>query len=58
VKGKSAEAICEALDKQGLIKVSYGRRKDKTFIRLVCVNADMTREDIDNFFYQVKSVEL
>jgi len=27
VKGKSANKICEALDKQGLIKVSYGKRK-------------------------------
>lgn len=27
VKGKPAEKICEALDKQGLIKVSYGNRK-------------------------------
>gem|GEM_PF-2038546 len=27
VKGKPASKICEALDKQGLIKVSYGNRK-------------------------------
>ena len=58
VKGKSASKICEALDRQGLIKVSYGKRKGEDFIRLMCVNADMTKKDIDNFFKQVKSVKI
>ncbi|HMS91769.1 MAG TPA: pyridoxal-dependent decarboxylase, partial [Candidatus Absconditabacterales bacterium] len=58
VKGKSASKICEALDKQGLIKVSYGRRRGEEFIRLMCVNADMTKKDIDNFFKQVKNVKI
>lgn len=58
VKGKSASKICEALDKQGLIKVSYWRRRWEEFIRLMCVNADMTKKDIDNFFKQVKNVKI
>lgn len=58
VKGKSASKICEALDKQGLIKVSYGKWKWKEFIRLITVNADMTKKDIDNFFKQVKTVKI
>ena len=58
VKGKSANKICEALDKQGLIKVSYGKRKWEEFIRLMTVNADMTKKDIDNFFKHVKTVKI
>lgn len=58
VKGKPASKICEALDKQGLIKVSYGKWKWEEFIRLMTVNADMTKKDIDNFFKQVKSVKI
>ncbi len=58
VKWKSASKICEALDKQGLIKVSYWNRRWEEFIRLMCVNADMTKKDIDNFFKQVKSVKI
>jgi hypothetical protein len=46
------------LDKQGLIKVSYGKRRWEEFIRLMCVNADMTRKDIDNFFKHVKNVKI
>jgi len=58
VKWKSASKICEALDKQGLIKVSYGKRKGEEFIRLMTVNADMTKKDIDNFFKQVKNIKI
>lgn len=58
VKGKSASKICEALDKQWLIKVSYGKRKWEEFIRLMTVNADMTKKDIDNFFKQVMTVKI
>lgn len=58
VKNRPAEKICEQLDKQGLIKVSYGNREGKSFIRLMCVNADMTKKDIDNFFTHVKSVKI
>ncbi len=58
VQWKSASKICEALDKQGLIKVSYGKRKGEEFIRLMTVNADMTKKDIDNFFKQVKNIKI
>ncbi len=58
VQGKPANKICEALDKQGLIKVSYGKWRWQEFIRLMTVNADMTKKDIDNFFKQVKSVKI
>ncbi|MFA6256258.1 MAG: aminotransferase class V-fold PLP-dependent enzyme [Candidatus Absconditabacterales bacterium] len=58
VKGKPANKICKALDIQGLIKVSYGSRRGKEFIRLMCVNGDMTKDDIDNFFKHVKTVKI
>lgn len=58
VKGKPANKICEALDKQWLIKVSYGKRKWEEFIRLMTVNADITKKDIDNFFKHVKNVKI
>lgn len=58
VQGKPASKICEALDKQWLIKVSYGKRRWEEFIRLMCVNADMTKTDIDNFFKQVMTVKI
>ena len=58
VQGKSASKICEALDRKWLIKVSYGQRKGKEFIRLMTVNADMTKKDIDNFFKQVMTVKI
>lgn len=58
VKWKSAKIICEQLDKQGLIKVSYGTRKGEEFIRLMCVNPDITTKDIDNFFHHVKTVKI
>lgn len=58
VEGKPAKEICEALDMQGLIKVSYGNRKGEDFIRMVCVNADMTKKDIDDFFKHVKTVKI
>jgi hypothetical protein len=41
-----------------LIKVSYGKWKWEEFIRLMCVNADMTKKDIDNFFKQVMTVKI
>ena len=58
VKGKQASKICEMLDKQGLIKVSYGNWRWGEFIRLMTVNADMTKKDIDNFFHHVKTLKI
>lgn len=58
VKGKPANKICEALDRQWLIKVGYGKWRWEEFIRLMCINADMTKKDIDNFFKQVLTVKI
>ncbi|MFZ2150792.1 MAG: aminotransferase class V-fold PLP-dependent enzyme [Candidatus Absconditicoccaceae bacterium] len=56
VIGKDSRQLCEKLDKQGIIKVSYGNRKKQEFIRMVCVDADMDTKDIQNFFRLVKNV--
>ena len=56
VKGKSSEKICDLLDKRGILKVGHGNFKAENYIRLICVNADMTFADIDYFFEQVKRV--
>lgn len=58
VKGKSSKAICDKLDAEGIIKVSYGFWKWEDMIRLMCVNADMANKDIDNFFVAVKSIKI
>lgn len=56
VKGKSSRQICELLDKKGLAKVGFGDFKGQSFIRLVCVDARMSENDIQAFFEDVKSV--
>ena len=56
VKGRNAVEICEKLAQEGKIMVSYGLRRGEVFIRMVCVNGDLTKKDIDYFFQQVKSV--
>ncbi|MFA5747783.1 MAG: aminotransferase class V-fold PLP-dependent enzyme [Candidatus Absconditabacterales bacterium] len=56
VKGKSSKEICNKLDAEGKIKVSYGYWKGEEFIRLVCVNADMNKKDIQHFFECVKTI--
>lgn len=53
---KNSRQICEKLDKQWLIKVSYWNRGKQEFIRMVCVDADMDTKDIQNFFRLVKNV--
>jgi hypothetical protein len=58
VIGKSSEKICEKLDREWLIKVSYGTWKWEQVIRMVSVNGDMTKKDIDYFFKCVKNVKI
>jgi hypothetical protein len=58
VKWKSAKAICDKLDAEWIIKVSYGFWRWEEMIRLMCVNADMTNQDIDNFFIAIKSAKI
>jgi sulfinoalanine decarboxylase/sulfinoalanine decarboxylase/aspartate 1-decarboxylase len=58
VKGKPAQKLCNKLDAEWIIKVSSGHRKWEEFIRLMTVNADMEKKDIDNFFKQIKNAKI
>ncbi len=44
------QALCDELNKQGKLMVGYGSFKDQTFVRLVSVNANNGKAEIDNFF--------
>ncbi len=50
----SAQQICTLLYEQSELMVGYGTFKDKTFIRLVTINAQNTKDDILNFFKVVE----
>ncbi len=58
VKGKPARELCDKLDREWMIKVSYGAWKWKELIRLSCVNGDMTKKDIDYFFKKIKECKI
>ena len=49
-KDVSPESLCEELNKRGDLMVGYGKFKENTFIRLIMVNANNSRQDIDDFF--------
>ena len=53
-----AASLCDYADKQGIVKVSHGQRHWETFIRMMCVDADMTYDDIDAFFANIKKAHL
>lgn len=56
VKGFSSEAICRLLDEKGLAKVSHGTVRGENYIRLACVNPDLSKEDIAIFFQKIKNL--
>lgn len=49
-KGKNAKQLCTELYNNNKLMVGYGEHKGKTFIRLVLINRENTKEDILNFF--------
>ncbi|MGL4854466.1 MAG: pyridoxal phosphate-dependent decarboxylase family protein [Lentisphaeria bacterium] len=56
VPGKSSEEICQKLDQDGRIKVGYGAFKGNIFIRTICVNPDLSFQDLDNFIFHIHQV--
>ncbi len=54
VPGKSSKMICDYLDRNGIVKVGYGIFKGRSFIRAICVNPDLGKEDLDYFLKQTK----
>lgn len=49
-KNIDPKRICNELYKSGKIMVGYGKFNDQEFIRLVTINYNNTKKDIDNFF--------
>lgn len=56
VMGKSSEAICEGLQREGLALVGHARVDGRTVIRVVFANEALTNEDVRTFFEDVKRV--
>lgn len=56
VEGAGAEDICERLRAERRALVGYAEVDGERVVRLACVNADATFEDIDGFFEDVRAV--
>ena len=54
--GICSEAICDQLNRDGLLKVGYGSFNEHSFIRAICVNPDLSFSDIDLFLTEIKAV--
>jgi len=54
VEGVDEAALCQYLHQQGMAMVGYSSTKGSTFVRMACINADLTTEDVDYFFEQVQ----
>lgn len=55
VRGRSSEAICDLLDRQGRLKIGHGVVRGRRALRLVCVNPDFDDEDLDAILAEIKS---
>lgn len=55
MRGKSSEAICDHLDRAGLVKIGHGVVAGRRVLRLVCVNPDLDGADLDALLAQVKA---
>ena len=54
VRGKSSEAICDKLDREGILKIGHGVVGGRRTLRLVCVNPDLDEADLDALFAEIK----
>ncbi|MGB0953970.1 MAG: pyridoxal phosphate-dependent decarboxylase family protein [Planctomycetota bacterium] len=52
-EGVESAAICDALHKNGAALIGYGKVFGEETIRLVTVNPEITKEDIDNLFDEI-----
>ncbi|MFG0283210.1 MAG: pyridoxal phosphate-dependent decarboxylase family protein [Phycisphaerales bacterium JB039] len=46
VAGRSSIEICDRLDREGTLKLSYGIVAGRAVVRMVCVNPDLTDDDL------------
>ncbi len=54
VRGKSTTAICERLDDEGRLLVGHGQADGRRALRLVCVNPDLEKSDLDTALAEIK----
>jgi glutamate/tyrosine decarboxylase-like PLP-dependent enzyme len=55
VRGRSSEAICDRLDRAGLLKIGHGVVAGRRTLRLVCVNPDLDEADLDAILAEIKA---
>ncbi len=56
VKGWDAEKVCAQLHQKGLAMVGYSQTKGAKFIRMACINADISLKEVEEFLDIVKTV--
>ena len=54
VRGRSSQAVCDALDRGGRLKIGYGVVRGRQVLRLVCVNPELTTSDLDALFAEIQ----
>lgn len=54
LRGADSPALAQALNEHGLAKISWASFRGQTFLRLACVNPDMTEEDLRALLRNVK----
>jgi glutamate/tyrosine decarboxylase-like PLP-dependent enzyme len=54
-KDVDPKVLCNSLYEKGELMVGYGQFNGDTFVRLVAVNANNTKEDIDRFFEKMEA---
>ena len=55
VRGRSSEAVCALLDREGRLKIGHGLVGGRRALRLVCVNPDFEDHDLDAILAEIKS---
>jgi glutamate/tyrosine decarboxylase-like PLP-dependent enzyme len=55
VAGRSSVEICDRLDRSGELKISYGIVAGRAVVRMVCVNPDLSDEDLREAMAAIKA---
>lgn len=53
VAGVAPEELCAYLHQEGMAMVGYSKAKGTTFVRMACLNTDLSFGDVDGFFDRV-----
>lgn len=54
--GCQSEEICRKLDEEGRLKIGHGVVEGRSAIRLVCIDPDLSRADIDEVLEKIQDV--